>query len=308
VAGQGFEVWDGATRKVLIGRLDDNSIGQEIVGGKLYSSYIRSGSKTDTSYIELGAGFEPLLVKENGKTALTIWAYDGGLMQWYDTVLNDMVGQILPTEAFFGSGGLKIHARNNTGTTKNVAIVGDTIYLDPVTEVNVLGDLHVGGDFSVSGSGKGCIVETIDYGKRWQYAVEGPEIRLEDKGCGVLVDGQCRIELKPKFLQTIEKDLPEAPWVIDATPYFKGSLGVTEIGENYFVVNDCDDIPSNGRFSWSLSGVKIGCIGIYMPEFQPEGDILTSNWEDVLPTIDLLTIDTEVLTSNWEDELWKSTT
>ena len=140
----------------------------------------------------------------------------------------------------------------------------------------------VHGNIAVDGTGKGCIIETADFGKRWLYAVEGPEIRLEDKGIGVLVDGQCRVELNAQFLQTIEKDTPETPWLIDVTPYFKAKLYVSEIGENYFVVSDCDDVLSNGRFSWSISAVKIGCTGIYMPEFEPEGDVLTSNWEDDL--------------------------
>jgi len=65
---------------------------------------------------------------------------------------------------------------------------------DTSYEENIHGDLFVAGDFAISGTGKGCIVETIDYGKRWLYAVEGPEIRLEEKGCGLLVDGQCRID------------------------------------------------------------------------------------------------------------------
>lgn len=285
--GQGIELTDEAgNEKVVIGKLADGSYGGKFVGSKLYSSYIRSGSETDTSYIQLLPGFEPLKVVEDGKTALNIWAAGGGMLQFYNTDLDDMCGQILPAEAFYGTGGLKIQARNSAGYNKNLALVGSIIYLDPGSaggeEVTVLGNLTISGDIAVFGAGKGCIVQTADYGKRWLYAVEGPEIRLEEKGCGTLADGQCRIDLNQKFLQTIEKDLPEAPWVIDVTPYFKGTLGVTEIGENYFIVSDCDDTMSTGRFAWSLSAVKIGCIGVYMPEFQPEGDILTLNWEDDL--------------------------
>lgn len=325
--GQGMEVWDGGTRKVLIGRLDDGTIGQEIRGGKIYSTEIRSGEPGASNYVELDAGDSPVRVVRDNKTALELWtAMDYGLMGgsggaavFYDVTANDQRGYITAFHNEFGypyGDGLLVNAEDINRNGKDLLLFGGTARIGAnnvvisradhgPTTCSVVGNFTVYGDFAVTGSGKGCIVDTPSYGMRWHYAVEGPEIRLEEKGCGELVNGQCRIDINPQFLESIEQNLPEAPWVIDVTPYFKGKLAVTEIGDTYFVVSDCDDMPSNGRFAWSLSGVKIGCIGVYMPEFEyeAEGDVLTSNWEDELVADEPIIIDTDVLESDWEDEL-----
>lgn len=292
--GQGMEVWDGGTRKVLIGRLDDDSIGQEIRGGKIYSTLIRSGGPGDTSYIELGVGFEPLTVKENGKTALNIWASGGGLFQIYDTNLNNMVGQILPTESFYGTGGLKIHARNNAGNDKNVAIRGTYIDLHPTNLCSVMGN------FDVTGSYKNCVVNTSQ-GMVALSVRESLDIRFVDEGRGALIDGQCRIDLEPLFVEVIEPNTDATPWHVQLTPFSPASLYVAEIGDTHFVVRD--QALGNGMFCWRLSGVRAGAAGIRFAPRGVEGNLLASNWEDDLVKEHPLEIDTAVLESNWEDDL-----
>jgi len=258
-AGQGIEVWDGATRKVLIGRLDDGRIGQEIVGGKLYSSRIRSGGKTSTSYIELAPGFEPLVVKENGKDALTIWAYGGGLVQFYDTNLDEMVGQILPMNDAQGKG-IRIHGRNNTGNRKNVSIMGYEIYLDGDT-----GTVNYNG-FTNFGGSKSNMEVTENYGKRLLAARESPENRYIDEGMGTLVDGTCVIQIDPIFLECIEPNTDSTPWLIHVTPYADIDLYIAEIGPDYFMVKERNGGTSNSRFAWSLSAVRQLYANIRLPE------------------------------------------
>jgi len=276
--GQGLEVWDGATRKVLIGRLDDNTIGQEIVGGALYSSLYRTGAKTDTSYISL----EPdnwFRAVRNGQLIVSIAAsssigdisvYESGTeyarltANWSDNKAGMFSKNGRPLEIGYLGGGV---IRCNTD---------GSIVADPTNTFTV------DGNFAVTGAGKGCVVDTINFGKRILFAVEAPDIRLEEKGIGYLTDGACRIELCPVFLKTIEPDSEEAPWIIDITPYFDGGLFIAEIGKNYFIVKEKGEGKSFGRFAWSLSAIKVGCIGIRLSEFESEGDIITSDWEDMI--------------------------
>lgn len=284
--GQGIELTDEAgNEKVVIGKLADGSYGGKFVGSKLYSSYIRSGSETDTSYIQLLPGFEPLKVVENGKTALNIWASGGGMLQFYDTVLNDMVGQILPTESFYGSGGLKIQGRNSAGASKTIALAGSTIYLDPGSnpgdEVIVLGNLYVTGTMS-AGGGKPARQLTENFGYRNLYARESPDVRYIVEGKAQFINGECRIELHPAFLECIEPNTEENPWIPgNILPLFEpiGDVFISEIGDTYFVVKEPAG-QSNAQFFWSFSAVRKGFAGIWLEEYDTGEDTLTSNWED----------------------------
>jgi hypothetical protein len=251
--GQGLEVWDGSTRKVLIGRLDDGTIGQEIVGGKLYSSTIRSGGKTDTSYIELAAGgTEPLRVVQNGKTALNIWTSAGGMVQWYDTNLNDMVGQILPYDDSMGRG-LRIQGRSNSALDKSVHIAGYGVDIEAYT-----GIVACHGNFDVFGGTKYCVEQTESYGNRGLSARESPEIRYIDEEKAMLINGECTITIDPIFMECIEPDSEDSPWLIHLTPYADVDLFVAEIGADYFVVRERNSGTSNSVFVWSLSAVRKG--------------------------------------------------
>lgn len=271
-------------------------VGNIIRGSTVFGSIVKSCDNIDDdTYVALIPP-NTLRVVNNGQTALEIVAggsngvisfLDGGTEYLRANAAYSLSAVLHTVLMALNSRPLALVGPAGTGQVVKLNADG-TVNIDATGEIRVKpgsGDYFVvDGNFGVTGLGKGCIVQTVDYGKRWLYAVEGPEIRLEDKGCGVLIDGQCRVDLKPKFLQTIEKDLSEAPWIIEPTPYFDSRLFVSEINseEGYFIVRECGGGTSTGRFSWSISAVKIGCIGIYMPEFEAEGDILTSNWEDGL--------------------------
>ncbi|HOQ38775.1 MAG TPA: hypothetical protein PLR73_13935, partial [Acetivibrio sp.] len=229
------------------------------VGGKLYSSMIRSGGKTDTSYIQLSPGFEPLLVKENGKTALTVWASGGGLLQFYETTINDMCGQIAPYNDVYGQN-IRIHGRNLAGSNKNVVLMGNKIYLDgDVGTVNYNGFTNIGGS-------KNNMEITENYGNRVLAARESPENRYIDEGIGNLVDGTCVIQIDPIFLECIEPNTDSTPWLIHVTPYADIDLYVAEIGPDYFVVKERNGGTSNSSFAWSLSAIRQFYANIRLPE------------------------------------------
>lgn len=267
IAGQGLEVWDGATRKVLIGKLDDGTIGQEIIGGAIYSSLFKTGTKTSSTYIELVPP-NLLRVYYAGKKQLTIagGGSGGGIDFYTDDVYS---GNIVANYSLSGvlhmamrSSGRPLYLASNTG---NVRIESaNEVRIKPASGKYCVVD----GNFGVTGT-KNCITKTKNYGQRLFHTVECPEIRLEDKGCGILINGECRINLNSMFLQAIEKDLPETPWIIDTTPYFDAKLFISEINSEagYFVVKECNNGTGNGRISWSVSAVKVDCAGVYMPEF-----------------------------------------
>jgi len=291
LAGQGIEAWDGSTLKALIGRLDDGTIGVKIVGGKIYGSTIRSGAEGATTYTELGAeGDDPLTVVENGKTALNIWAFNGGMIQFYDTTVDDMRGQILPYDDAVGYG-LRVAGRNNTGSAMPVHIGGSGItitganitfndeYLGGNTDVSIFGNLIVDGDLSATGS-KTAKQPTDNYGERYLYARESPEVRYIDEGEGKLVNGECKINIDPIFLECIEPNTKNTPWLVHLTPMADIQLYVDEIGENYIFVRSAEAVSA--RFFWSLSCVRKGFAGIRLEQIEPDEDVLTSNWEDDL--------------------------
>lgn len=270
--GQGIEVWEGAARKLLIGRLLDNSIGVEIVDGlmkssQIYGTLIRSGNKGDTSYIELQPGFEPLSVVEGGKTALTIWSFPGagGQIQFYHVGLNDMCGQIYASNDIYGQG-LTIHARN-AAANKNVMIRGAHVYILTDAELYVQGDINCTGHLTATG-GKSAKQETATHGYRYLYARESPDCRYIVEGKAQLIDGECRIDLDPVFLECIEPDAPETPWMPgNLIPLGEPVPGifVKEIGDTGFTVKELAG-QSNAEFYWSLSAVRVGFGGKWLDE------------------------------------------
>lgn len=290
---EGIKIYDNnGNLRTHIGQYASGKYGAKIINGTIYSTTIRSGAETDTSYIQLDPGFEPLKVVQDGKTALTIWAFSdwGGMIQWYDTSLNDMRGQILPYNDAIGQG-LRIQGRNKVGTDMPLDIGGSGIYLaaDTIdletsfhgngTYVTVWGDLHVTGDLSAGGS-KPARQQTQSYGERYLYARESPDVRYIIEGKCSLTNGMCLIALNPIFLECIEPDTEVNPWLVHLTPYGDISLYVAEVGTDYILVKECNEGVSNATFAWSLSCVRRGYAGTWLEEVASDEDVLTSNWED----------------------------
>jgi phage minor structural protein len=278
-SGQGLEVWDGTTRKVLIGRLDDETIGQEIVGGALYSSLFRTGAKTDTAYIELVPP-NMLRVIYNNKTAIEI--VSGGL-NGNIAVFDDDVEYVRLTGHYSlnSVGHTGLYSLNSRplmlkGPASNITLDADgQITANPAT-----GDYFlVQGNLGCTGS-KPAIQQTLNYGQRALYARESPDVRFIDENVAQLIDGECKVDIDPIFLECIEANAATVPWLIHLTPYADTDVFVAEIGLTYFIVKERNGGISSGQFAWSLSAVRKGFANTRMDEFNPEGDILTSNWED----------------------------
>ena len=114
-------------------------------------------------------------------------------------------------------------------------------------------------DFYVTGT-KDAVQKTENYGYRSLTARESPEAKYVDEGKACLVNGECRIELDPIFLECIEPNTSETPWLFHLTPLAPLNLYVAEIGETYFVVKDVNN-ALEGEFCWAVSGIRKGYAG-----------------------------------------------
>ena len=121
----------------------------------------------------------------------------------------------------------------------------------------------ISGDYVAYGT-KNAMVNTENYGKRLLYCIEATEVKFQDEGMAELENGLCRIEIDPIFLETIEPNTAETPWIIHLTPYNWLNIRVAEIGDSYFVVEEKDGL--SGKFAWTLSATRKGYKGIRLEE------------------------------------------
>jgi hypothetical protein len=269
----GLKVYDSSDDlRVLVGSWVEDAIrkyGIRIIDGlieasKIYGTSFQSGQKGATSYVRIGAGFEPLEIKENGKTALNIWSSGGGMMQFYNTALDSMMGQISVFDDAAGTG-LRIHARNNAGSDRMLLLRGTDINLDASGTAFVENDLWVSGTI-YSGS-KSNVEITENYGIRTLVVRESPDHKYIVEGVGEITNGTCRIDIEPMFLECIEPNTV-ARWIVQLTPYAQASLWVSEIADTYFVASsDIDQI----EFAWTLSAYRKNFADIYLPEYVSKG-------------------------------------
>ena len=269
----GIKVYDSSNvLRVLLGSWLESTVrkyGIKIIGGRIYATDIQSGEEGATSYIRMLPGYKPLEVIENGKRALNIWSSGGGMLQFYDTNLNDMAGQITPVNDAGGQG-LEIKARSTSGTTnKDLRLQGRyvrikgyppysdqwSIYLDGYTFVT--GNLSVQGNLSCTGS-KPAQQVTENYGLRYMYATEAPEIIYYDRGVINLVNGEAIVQLDPIYLECIEPDTEDTPWSVWCQCYGQNDVYVCEIGLDYFKVKERNDGTSNNKVVWKHEATRKG--------------------------------------------------
>ena len=278
----GIKVYDSSNvLRVLLGSWLESAVrkyGIKIIGGEIYSTVIQSGEEGATSYIRLGDIWEPLEVVENGKRALNIWSSGGGMLQFYDTNLNDMAGQITPVNDADGQG-LEIRARSNSGSiNKDLILRGRfvringyppysdqwSIYLDGHTFVT--GNLFVQGSIQKT-DGLNYVEPTKNYGTRLLNAVEAPEFKYYDSGRATLINGEAIVYLDPIYLEVIEPDTDLTPWLFKTEVYGEGEdIRVIEWGDDYFKVKECNGGTSNRKFGWWFEATRINYAGIRLME------------------------------------------
>lgn len=286
--GQGVELWDGSQQKVVIGRLDDGSIGQIIRGGKLYSSEVRTGAEGANSYIGLLPNNALSVVYNGNKVLETLANSSQGHLKFYEA--GAQKGKISASGNTF-----YVDAEDESGTHKRLYLRGSnieirssgTLDLYPGYEVTVQGDFFTTG--TLTAGDKRC-TEKTSQGVVGLHTRESPDIRYIDEGRAELLSGQCIIELDPLFLECVEPDNNQTPWYIHLTPIGAFTPYIVEVcsTEGYIAVAS-KELGANGKFNWSLSGVRKGKAGDRFPRMEwlvggdEENDpVLTTNWEDDL--------------------------
>lgn len=281
----GIKVFDASNvKRVHLGQYAAGKYGLEITNGEIYSTTIRSGAKGAASYTEIGAGWSPLKIVHNNGTRLDIWADGGrGMIQLYDT--NDMRGQIVPHNDMHGIG-IRIHARTNSGSSQNISLMG--------ANIEIAGHVWVADNFRVYGT-KNAVVLTDNYGDRLMYSMEMPELKFEDEGFGELVEGICRIDIDPIFLDTIEPNSEQTPFMVHLTPYDWIQIRVKEIGNSYFIVEEKEGL--SGRFAWRMSATRKGYAGVRLERID-DTSVIEEEWEN-----EIIEEMLDKVLEDWEEEV-----
>lgn len=255
----GFKVFDmNNILRCIIGQHAPGKYGVKVSSGEIYSSTISTGAEGAGSRIDLlpEGGLE--VYCENYKT-LELWPdWWYGRLRFYDA--GEEIMEILSSEMFCG-----------------IETEGD-FYIDVEGDTEVM---KVKGNCAVSKT-KNCIHETKNYGRRFLSARESPEVKFVDEGAGRLENGVCRIDIDPIFLECIEPNTDTTPWLVHLTPYFRGGVYVSEIGEDYFIVREIDnEVITTGSFTWSLTATRQGFTERFRSyDVDTADEDMTSNWED----------------------------
>jgi len=252
----GLKVYDSQEQlRVLLGSWLRDAVrkyGLKIVEGEIYSTFIKTGAEGDKTYIAMEPPNKISTYREiNGESVRQLQLIDNFLRFWYN---GDIIGW---TSTSNEPTGLEIALLGAAGT--NLRLGGAKVFINgPST---FFGDINMG-----SGT-KYNIEQTENYGQRGLAVRESPEQRYVDEGMGTLVNGECRIDVDPIFLECIEPHKENSKWFIQLTPYADVDICVAEIGENYFVVKEKKNGTSTGAdFTWSLSAIRKNYAGIRLME------------------------------------------
>ena len=281
----GFKVYDSSNvLRAHMGQYSSGKYGIKINQGQIYASSFRSGAEGADDYVSIGSGWSPINLIQGGEECLSLWAdYNwGGFIHFSlpDSSTGDPdLGRIGCFDDAAGQG-LKIvggESGNEDMMQSAYYWQTDTVHCRFDSWSN--GSTYVDVDGEFSADTKNNKQMTVNYGIRLLTVRESPDERyiIEDKA--QLIDGECRVDVDPVYLECIDADTVN-PWLIQLTPYANTGLFVAEIGSNYFVVKERSGGTSNSSFAWSLSAKRINS-SKWIPEYFPADDpVMTSGWED----------------------------
>lgn len=249
IVTDGVEVYDssGNLRVKLGSWLKDllRKYGLKVHDGEIYSSIVRSGAEDADTYIQLMPP-NKLQVYNAGKKQLEIDVTSGGRVQFF---YNDAT-----------AGEIK-----GTSNTDILVWTMQKLYLNGQQGVEVYYDLKVNGDLTCTGA-KPAQQVTDNYGLRYMYATEAPELVYYDRGQGQLVNGECTIYLDPIYLECIELDTKLTPWQIWVQCYGENDVCVSEVGANYFKIKERNGGTSNNKVVWKHEAIRKNYAGIRLME------------------------------------------
>ena len=132
-------------------------------------------------------------------------------------------------------------------------------------DTRIGGNLYVTGNLSCGGA-KPATQITENYGLRYMYATEAPELVYYDRGIVNLVNGETTVFLDPIYLECIEPDTELTPWQIWVQCYGENDVYVSEIGEDYFKIKEKNGGTSNNKVVWKHEAIRKGYAGIRLME------------------------------------------
>ncbi|MEN6391076.1 MAG: phage tail protein [Syntrophomonas sp.] len=241
---EGIKVFDASNAlRVLLGSWLKDTIrkyGLKIIGGEIYSSTVRSGAEDATTYIQ----FVP----------------PNKLQVVYQGVVR------LEISADLGS---QITFKGNSGQETGYIYTTDSIFhIFPCgtgEELRVGGNLNVLGDMSCTGS-KPAQQVTENYGLRYMYATEAPELVYYDRGVANLINGEVTVYFDPIYLECIEPDTDLTPWQIWVQAYGDPDVYVSEVGADCFRIKERNGGTSNNKVVWKHEAIRKGYVGIRLME------------------------------------------
>ncbi len=258
----GVAIYDseGSLRVKLGSWLEDllREYGLMIIGGKIYSSLIRTGLPGNAQYI----AFEP-------PNRLVMYAPQ--------TIGSSTPVKILEmaSPATADKAGIDFYNANGTrygqllgqciDTSINLSSLYGKINLFGKTGVVCSGNFAVTGNLSCTGS-KPAQQATENYGLRYMYATEAPELVYYDRGVVNLINGETTVKLDPIYLECIEPDSDFTPWQIWVQACGENDVYVSEVGANYFKVKEKNNGTSNSKVVWKHEAIRKGYAGIRLME------------------------------------------
>lgn len=300
VVTDGIEVYDatGALRVKLGSWVEDllREYGLQVFNGRIYSSSFKTATKTaDNTYIEMastanGYGYFRA-VNPSGKKVIEIGCSEenGAVVfwngaNWTGELATDATNQRIKLYAkdwplLLNAANSYINIANNGAIEINPDGTAQIILNSPTYVTNGLevhdsldvgantvihGNLNVGGQIRCDD--KLAVQYTENYGERLLNAVEAPEVLYYDRGIAYLQNGEATVYLDPIFLECIEPDTSETPWIFTLSCYGENDVYISDYGQDYFKVKERNGGISNNKFSWKLEAIRSGWANIRLRE------------------------------------------
>lgn len=120
---------------------------------------------------------------------------------------------------------------------------------------NTRGDLIIR-NLQATGT-KSAVIETATHGGRAIYAVESPEVWVEDYGSAKLVNGEARIPLDKLFLESVTVD-DAHPLKVFVQLTDEANPVIIRKSDTFFVVKETRGGTSNASFDYRVVAKRIG--------------------------------------------------
>lgn len=269
----GLEVWDDSdppVKRVHIGQYALGKFAAKVLNGEIYGSLFKTGDPDATTrYVEIsnssGNGYIKVVGSSGTQVIRLDAASDTGRLSFYDTSGNEKAYMFVNSSTqkellIYGYGGSGIFLYG----------YGDSVSIGP-TNSHPSGGVYINGNTTVNGvlsctGGKPAQQVTENYGLRYMYATEAPELVYYDRGAINLVIGEATVHLDPIYLECIEPDTKLTPWQIWVQAYGENDVYVSEVGTDYFKVKERNGGTSNGKVVWKHEAIRAGYAGIRLME------------------------------------------